>query len=113
MLRVAEQRVVSEPFLGDLILAFMASAHGRPGQWDEGLERVEEGIAMAGTNLERVFAAELCGSRANCSLDRRAERSVERTRSQLERQPPLTDASVLLWRSLANRRPRPSLSGQR
>jgi DNA-binding winged helix-turn-helix (wHTH) protein/tetratricopeptide (TPR) repeat protein len=56
---LAEQRAISGPFLGDLILAFIASAHGRAGQWDEGLERVEEGLAMAETNLECVFAAEL------------------------------------------------------
>ena len=56
---LAEQRAGSGAFLGDLMLAFIASAHGLAGQWDEGLERVEEGIAMAETNLERIFAAEL------------------------------------------------------
>ncbi|HEY7205006.1 MAG TPA: AAA family ATPase [Methylomirabilota bacterium] len=56
---LAEQRAVSGSFLGDLILAFIASAHGRAGQWDEGLQRVEEGIVMTETHLERVFAAEL------------------------------------------------------
>jgi len=56
---LAEQRAVSGPFFGDVMLAFIASAHVKAGQWDEGLERVEEGIAMTEANLERVFAAEL------------------------------------------------------
>ena len=56
---LAEQRAVSGNFLGDLMLAFIASAHCRVGQWDEGLARVEEGIAMTETSLERVFVAEL------------------------------------------------------
>jgi DNA-binding winged helix-turn-helix (wHTH) protein/predicted ATPase len=56
---LAEQRAVSGPFLGDLMLAFIASAHGRAGQFDEGLQRVDEGLAMAETHLERLFAAEL------------------------------------------------------
>jgi predicted ATPase len=56
---LAEQQAVSGSFLGDVMLAFIASAHGRAGQLDEGLQRVDEGIALAGTNLERIFAAEL------------------------------------------------------
>src|SRR5262249_48813766 len=54
---LAEQRAVSGPFLGDVMLAFIASAHGRAGQFDEGLQRADEGLAMAETNLERIFIA--------------------------------------------------------
>ena len=41
---LAEQRAVTGPFLGDVMLALIASALGRAGKWDEGLERAEEGI---------------------------------------------------------------------
>lgn len=75
---LAEQRAVSGPFLGDLILAFIASAQGRAGQWDEGLERVEEGIAMAETQLERVFAAELWRVKGELLLGK-ARRAKPRT----------------------------------
>jgi adenylate cyclase len=81
---LAEQRAVSGPFLGDLILAFIASAHGRARQWDEGLARVEEGIAMAETTLERVFVAELWRVKGELLLGE-ARRATPRTNTLLPR----------------------------
>jgi adenylate cyclase len=43
----------------DIMLGFMASAYGQAGQWEEGLRRVDEGIALGEATLERVYAAEL------------------------------------------------------
>ena len=41
------------------MLALIATACGRAGQWDEGLRRVDEGIALVATTCESVYAAEL------------------------------------------------------
>ena len=45
--------------LSDFMLALIATACGRAGQWDEGLRRVDEGIALVATTCESVYAAEL------------------------------------------------------
>src|SRR5215470_16067037 len=79
---LAEQRALSGPFLGDLMLAFIASAHGRAGQFDEGLQRADEGIAVTETNLERVFAAELW--RVKGELLRGKARGAKRGKNTLE-----------------------------
>jgi DNA-binding winged helix-turn-helix (wHTH) protein len=67
---LAEQRVVSGLFAVDIMLAFIASAHGRAGQWDEGRARAEEGIAMTKESVERVFAAELWRMKGELLLGR-------------------------------------------
>jgi tetratricopeptide (TPR) repeat protein len=56
---LAEQRAVSGSFFCDIILAFIAAAYGRAGEWGEGLRRADEGIELLLTSLERVYAAEL------------------------------------------------------
>jgi predicted ATPase len=63
-----EHRAVMGPFLGDLMLAAIASALGRSGKWDDALRRVGDGIAMTETNLERVYAAELWRIKAELLL---------------------------------------------
>lgn len=56
---LAEQRKVAGRFASDIILASIATAYGRAGQWDEALRCVDEGIELCETNLERVYTAEL------------------------------------------------------
>jgi DNA-binding winged helix-turn-helix (wHTH) protein/tetratricopeptide (TPR) repeat protein len=56
---LADQRKAMGPFASDIMLASIAAAYGRTGQWDEALRYVDEGIELCETNLERVYAAEL------------------------------------------------------
>jgi adenylate cyclase len=56
---LAAQRAISGRFLVDLMLAFIATAHGRVGHWDDALRCADEGIALTETSLERIFTAEL------------------------------------------------------
>ena len=56
---LAEQQAVTGWFFCDLMLGFMAAAHGAAEQWAEGLRCADEGIALTETMLERIYAAEL------------------------------------------------------
>jgi predicted ATPase len=54
-----EHREVVGSHVSDIMLGFIAAAYGQAEQWDEGLRRVDEGIALSEATLEHVFAAEL------------------------------------------------------
>ena len=56
---LTEQRGTAGTFFCDVILAFLALGHGRTGQWDEGLRRVDEGLALSERRFERIYTAEL------------------------------------------------------
>ena len=56
---LAKQRGTAGAFFCDVILAFLALGHGRTGQWDEGLRRVDEGLALSERRFERIYTAEL------------------------------------------------------
>jgi len=59
LMGLAGQRTTTGPFLVDSSLALIAAAHGRLGQWDEGIRRADEGIELAVHTLERLYVAEL------------------------------------------------------
>ena len=56
---LTEQRGTAGTFFCDVILAFLALGHARTEQWDEGLRRVDEGMALSDTRFERIYTAEL------------------------------------------------------
>ncbi len=53
------QQATSGSFFCDVILAFLAAAHGGAEQWDTGLGYVAEGLALSEARYERVYTAEL------------------------------------------------------
>ena len=56
---LVEHREVVGSHITDLMLGWIATAYGQAGQWDEGLRRVDEGIALGEATREQVYAAEL------------------------------------------------------
>jgi hypothetical protein len=56
---LVEHREVVGSHITGIMLGFMASAYGQAGQWEEGLRRADEGIALGETTREQVYAAEL------------------------------------------------------
>jgi adenylate cyclase len=56
---LAGHRETTGAFLADFSLAWIATAYGRLGQWDEGIQRADEGIELAAHTLERLYVAEL------------------------------------------------------
>jgi DNA-binding winged helix-turn-helix (wHTH) protein/tetratricopeptide (TPR) repeat protein len=56
---LAEHRSLIGPHVTGLMLGFIATAHGRARQWDEGLRRVEEGITLTETTSECMYASGL------------------------------------------------------
>src|SRR5262249_26206373 len=56
---LAGNRETSGSFLGDFMLALIATAHGRAGRWDEALRYIDEGLKLVEQTLERLYVAEL------------------------------------------------------
>lgn len=54
-----EQKSLGGCFLGDLMLALLASASLQGRKWDEGLRFANEGIELSRRSVERIFVAEL------------------------------------------------------
>ncbi len=53
------QQQLNGSFFCHVILGLIADAHGRLGEWEEGIRRADQGIALAQNDLERIYAAEL------------------------------------------------------
>jgi DNA-binding winged helix-turn-helix (wHTH) protein len=86
---LTEQRGTAGTFLCDVILAFLALGHARAGQWDEGLRRADEGLALSETRFERIYTAELWRVRGELLLGRAREAAGES---------PVGDAAELCFR---------------
>ena len=72
MLReLAERRAVNGPFLSDFMLAPIATACGRAGQWDEGLRRVEKASPWSPPRAKACTRPSSGASKASCCLERR------------------------------------------
>ena len=67
---LTEQRGTAGTFFCDVILAFLALGYGRTGQWDEGLRRADEGLALSEARFERIYTAELWRVRGELLLGR-------------------------------------------
>lgn len=77
---LAEQQAVTGSFFCGTILAFIAAAHGRAGQWEEGLRRADEGLQLTETALERIYAAELWRIKGELHIGERRELQPRRRR---------------------------------
>jgi DNA-binding winged helix-turn-helix (wHTH) protein/predicted ATPase len=67
---LTEQRGTAGTFFCDVILAFLGLGHGCTGQWDKGLRRVDEGLALSEARFERIYTAELWRVRGELLLGR-------------------------------------------